>query len=81
MGLEAIILTILGIPRGWLTSLTYEKIKAFSRRIETIPLQGLFINSFLKSLDRHKKDYAQGVKKLKKSIKQEGKPVEFLKIL
>jgi tetratricopeptide (TPR) repeat protein len=80
MGPEAIILTVLGIPVSWLTSLTFEKIKAFSGKIETIPLQGLFINSFLKSLDRHKKGYAQGVKKLKKSIKQEGKQAEFLKI-
>ena len=70
MGLETIIFTVLGIPVSWLTALTYEKIKAFSEKIETIPLQGLFIKSFYKSLDRHKKDYAEGVKKLKKSIKQ-----------
>ncbi len=80
MGLETIILTVLGIPVSWLTALTYEKIKTFSEKIETIPLQGLFIKSFYKSLDRHKKDYAEGVKKLKKSIKQEGKQEEFIKI-
>ena len=58
MGLETIIFTVLRIRVSWLTALTYKKIKAFSEKIETIPLQDLFIKSFYKSLDRHKKDYA-----------------------
>jgi len=64
-------LTLLGFPISLLANLTYERVKQFSEKIEPYPFQDLFIKTFYKSLDRHGKSYGEGVKKLKKSIKQE----------
>jgi len=75
-----ILLTLLGVPVGWLSTITYEKIKQFSKKIEIVPLQRLLIKTFYKSLDHHGKSYAEGVKKLKKSIKKKEKEEEFIKI-
>jgi hypothetical protein len=77
MGPE-ILLTLLGLPLGLLTNLTYEKIKKFSEEIQIIPLQDLFIKIFFESLDRHADPESKEVKKFKKTIKK--KQTEFLEI-
>jgi len=70
MGLD-FVLFVLGIPSGWLTNLTTEKVGTFFANIETHPLQSLFIKAFYTVLDSQAKKYGDIVKKLKKAIKKD----------
>jgi tetratricopeptide (TPR) repeat protein len=79
MALDPVTMTLLGIPLSWLTSYGYDKLKQLSERIKSIPSQDLFFKSFNKSLDKHKNDYKEGVKKFKASLK--GHEDEFIEIL
>ncbi len=77
MGPE-ILAALLGIPVSWFAGLTLDKIKTFVSSLQDVSLEGLFIKTFYKSLDAHKKEFPEGVKKLKKSIKE--KEEEFIEI-
>ena len=69
MGPE-ILAALLGIPVSWFAGLTLDKIKTFVSSLKDVSLEGLFIETFYVALDAQKKDYPQGVKKLKKAIKE-----------
>lgn len=78
MGIK-ILLILLGIPITWLENLTYDKIKSFSEKIETVPLQNLFVDVFFKSLKRSSKGLKGiGVRELIKAIR--ANKTEFINI-
>jgi hypothetical protein len=52
-----IVLTLVGLPLGILSSLTYDKIKTFSRHIDSQPFRELFFDSFYKVLQRRDEYY------------------------
>jgi len=77
MGLE-ILLTLLGIPVGLLSNLTYDKIKQFAGGVKRVSLEDLFIEAFYKSLDQQGESCKEGIKKLKRAVKKRKK--EFIAI-
>ncbi|MCK5058311.1 MAG: CHAT domain-containing protein, partial [Candidatus Aminicenantes bacterium] len=77
MGPE-ILAALLGIPVSWFAGLTLDKIKTFVSGLQDVSLDDLFIKTFYGALDAHKKEFPEGVKKLKKAIKE--KEEEFIEI-
>lgn len=69
---------LLGIPVSWFAGLTYDKIKTFVDSLKDISLEDMFVEAFKKALDAHKKEFPQGVKQLRKAVKENQE--EFIEI-